>query len=318
LLRVVEADVRNLLPFPKAIELAREAYSRLATGQAINPKRLWLTVPGGASMFFMPAHVLGQKTVSIKIARLNPDNATMSLPTVMSDIQVYDASSGIKLAEIEAESLTAIRTAASSAVATDALARRDAECVGLFGTGRQAEAHVPAIQQVRDISRVIVYSRHKGRREAFAKQISRDCEVDTVPSNSPEEVVKESDLLLTATTSQTPVFNGELVKSGSYVNAIGAAEPHTREIDTLLVKRSILIVDSREQAISTYGDIIIPMKEKAIDDTHIRAELGELLTKKQSISRGSNDITLFKSGGLAVLDAIAADYILSQTQREDL
>jgi ornithine cyclodeaminase len=294
LLRVVEADVRNLLPFPKAIELAREAYSRLATGQAINPKRLWLTVPGGASMFFMPAHVLGQKTVSIKIARLNPDNATMSLPTVMSDIQVYDASSGIKLAEIEAESLTAIRTAASSAVATDALARRDAECVGLFGTGRQAEAHVPAIQQVRDISRVIVYSRHKGRREAFAKQISRDCEVDTVPSNSPEEVVKESDLLLTATTSQTPVFNGELVKSGSYVNAIGAAEPHTREIDTLLVK------------------------EKAIDDTHIRAELGELLTKKQSISRGSNDITLFKSGGLAVLDAIAADYILSQTQREDL
>jgi ornithine cyclodeaminase/alanine dehydrogenase-like protein (mu-crystallin family) len=303
LLRVVEADVRNLLPFPKAIELAREAYSRLATGQAINPKRLWLTVPGGAS---------------IKIARLNPDNATMSLPTVMSDIQVYDASSGIKLAEIEAESLTAIRTAASSAVATDALARRDAECVGLFGTGRQAEAHVPAIQQVRDISRVIVYSRHKGRREAFAKQISRDCEVDTVPSNSPEEVVKESDLLLTATTSQTPVFNGELVKSGSYVNAIGAAEPHTREIDTLLVKRSILIVDSREQAISTYGDIIIPMKEKAIDDTHIRAELGELLTKKQSISRGSNDITLFKSGGLAVLDAIAADYILSQTQREDL
>jgi ornithine cyclodeaminase/alanine dehydrogenase-like protein (mu-crystallin family) len=318
LLRVVEADVRNLLPFPKAIELAREAYSRLATGQAINPKRLWLTVPGGASMFFMPAHVLGQKTVSIKIARLSPDNATMSLPTVMSDIQVYDASSGIKLAEIEAESLTAIRTAASSAVATDALARRDAECVGLFGTGRQAEAHVPAIQQVRDISRVIVYSRHKGRREAFAKQISRDCEVDTVPSNSPEEVVKESDLLLTATTSQTPVFNGELVKSGSYVNAIGAAEPHTREIDTLLVKRSILIVDSREQAISTYGDIIIPMKEKAIDDTHIRAELGELLTKKQSISRGSNDITLFKSGGLAVLDAIAADYILSQTQREDL
>jgi ornithine cyclodeaminase/alanine dehydrogenase-like protein (mu-crystallin family) len=318
LLRVSEADVRDLLPLSKAIELASEAYSKLATERAINPQRVWLTVPGGASMFFMPAHVLGQKTVSVKVARLNPDNPTRALPAVMSDIQAYDSKSGIKLAEIEAESLTAIRTAASSAVATDVLARRDAECVGLFGAGRQAEAHVPAIQQVRDISRVMVYSRHKGRREAFAKRISRGCEVETVPSNSPEEVVKESDLLVTATTSHNPLFKGELVKSGSHVNAIGAAEPQTREIDTLLVKRSILVVDSRDQAISTYGDIIIPMREKAIDDTHIRAELGELLTKKRLISRRSNDITLFKSGGLAVLDAIAADYILSQIDRKDL
>jgi ornithine cyclodeaminase/alanine dehydrogenase-like protein (mu-crystallin family) len=139
-----------------------------------------------------------------------------------------------------------------------------------------------------------------------------------VPSNSPEEVVKESDLLVTATTSHNPLFKGELVKSGSHVNAIGAAEPQTREIDTLLVKRSILVVDSRDQAISTYGDIIIPMREKAIDDTHIRAELGELLTKKRLISRRSNDITLFKSGGLAVLDAIAADFIISQIDRKDL
>jgi alanine dehydrogenase len=318
LLRVTEADVRDLLPLSKAIELASEAYSKLATGKAINPQRVWLTVPGGASMFFMPAHILGQKTVSVKVARLNPDNPTRALPAVMSDIQMYDAKSGIKLAEIEAESLTAIRTAASSAVATDVLARRDAEYVGLFGAGRQAEAHVPAIQQVRDITRVIVYSRHKRRREAFAKRISQICEVETVPSNSPEEVVKESDLLVTATTSHNPLFKGELVKSGSHVNAIGAAEPQTREIDTLLVKRSILVVDSRDPAISTYGDIIIPMREKAIDDTHIRAELGELLTKKRSISRQSNDITLFKSGGLAVLDAITADYILSQFDRKDL
>lgn len=316
MLQVAEADVRNLLPFPKAIELAREAYSRLATGDAINPQRVWLTVPGGASMFFMPAHVLGQRTVSVKVARLNPDNATRSLPTVMSDIYVYDSRSGVMLAQIEAENLTAIRTAASSAVATDILARTDAESVGLFGAGRQAEAHVPAIQQVRDISRVIVYSRHKGRREAFAKQISRDCEVDTVPSNSPEEVVRESDLLVTATTSHNPLFKGELIKSGSHVNAIGAAEPDAREVDTSLVKRSILVVDSREQAISTYGEIIVPMREKAIDDTHIRAELGELLSKKRSFSRGENDITLFKSGGLAVLDAIAADYILSQIGRK--
>jgi ornithine cyclodeaminase/alanine dehydrogenase-like protein (mu-crystallin family) len=314
LLHVTEADVRNLLPFSKAVELAREAYVTLANREAVNPERILLTVPGGASMFFMPAHVFGQRTVSIKIARVNPENSARPLPTVMSDILVYDSRTGVLLAEIPGESLTAIRTAASSAVATDVLARRHVESLGLLGTGRQAEAHVPAIQQVRDISRVVVYSRDKRRREAFAGQISLDCKVETLAVDSPEEVVRESDVLVTATTSRTPLFKGELVKNGTHLNAIGASEPDSREIDTTLVKRSILVVDSRAQAISTYGTIMIPIREGAIQQTHIRAELGELLTKKQSFSRDLNDVTLFKAGGLAVLDAVAADYIVSKVQ----
>ena len=318
LLRVTEADVRNLLPFSKAVELAREAYVKLAKGEAVSPERVLLSVPGGASMFFMPAHVSGQRTVSIKIARVNPENPARSLPTVMSDILVYDSRSGALVAEISGETLTAIRTAASSAVATDVLAQGDVETLGLLGTGRQAEAHVPAIQQVRDISRVVVYSRDKTRGEAFARQISRDYELETLPADSPEQVAKRSDLIVTATTSHTPLFKGELVKKATHVNAVGAAEPGAREVDTSLVKRSILVVDSRAQAISTYGDIMIPIRENAIEETHIRAELGELLAKKRSISRGPNDITLFKSGGLAVLDAVAADYIVSHVEGNGL
>ena len=318
MLHITEADVRNLLPLSKAVELAREAYVKLANREAVNPERILLTVPGGVSMFFMPAYVSGQRTVSIKIARVNPENPARSLPTVMSEILVYDSRSGVWLAEIPGETLTAIRTAASSAVATDVLAQRDVKIVGLLGTGRQAEAHVPAIQQVRDISRVVIYSRERARREAFAKQISRDCEVETLPADSPEQVVKQSDLIVTATTSHTPLFKGELVKKGTQVNAIGAAEPDAREVDTELVKRSILVVDSRAQALSTYGDIMIPIREKVIEETHILAELGELLVKKRSISRDPNAITLFKSGGLAVLDAVAADYIVSQVQDNGL
>ena len=269
-------------------------------------------------MFFMPAYVSGQRSVSIKIARVNSDNSARSLPTVMSDILVYDSRSGALVAEISGETLTAIRTAASSAVATEVLAQGDVETLGLLGTGRQAEAHVPAIQQVRDISRVVVYSRDKTRGEAFARQISRDYELETLPADSPEQVAKRSDLIVTATTSHTPLFKGELVKRATHVNAVGAAEPGAREVDTSLVKRSILVVDSRAQAISTYGDIMIPMRENAIEETHIRAELGELLAKKRSISRGPNDITLFKSGGLAVLDAVAADYIVSHVEGNGL
>jgi alanine dehydrogenase len=318
LLHITEAEVRNLLPFSKAVELAREAYLKLANGEAINPERILLTIPGGASMFFMPAHVSGHRTVSIKLARVSQDNSARCLPTVMSDVLVYDSRSGVLLAEIPGQSLTAIRTAASSAVATDVLARGDVKSLGLLGTGRQAEAHVPAIQQVRDISRVVAYSRDKGRRQAFAEQISRDCKVETVAVDSPEEVVKESDVLVTATTSHTPLFNGELVKNGTHVNAIGASEPDSREVDTSLVRRSILVVDSRVQAISTYGVIMIPIREKAIEGSHIRAELGDLLTKKHTLSRDPNDVTLFKAGGLAVLDAVAADYIVSQVQGNSL
>ena len=317
MLQITEADVRNHLSFSKAVELAREAYVKLANGEAVTPERILLTVPGGASMFFMPAHVSCHGTTSIKIARVNPRNPASSLPTVMSDILMYDSQSGVLLAEIAGEALTAIRTAASSAVATDVLARRDVESLGLLGTGREAEAHVPAIQQVRDISRVVAYSRDKPRREAFARQISEDCKVETLPANSAEEVAKESDVIVTATTSHTPLFKGEMVKDGTHVNAIGASEPDIREVDTSLVKRSALIVDSRAQAFSTYGDIILPLKEGAIEEASILAELGELLTNRISISRLPSDVTLFKSGGLAVLDAIAADHVLSQIQRKD-
>jgi ornithine cyclodeaminase/alanine dehydrogenase-like protein (mu-crystallin family) len=165
---------------------------------------------------------------------------------------------------------------------------------------------------------VVVYSRDKRRREAFARKVSRDCKVETVAADSPEEVVQRSDVIVTATTSHTPLFNGELVEKGTHVNAIGASEPNSREVDTSLVKRSILFVDSRAQALSTYGVVLIPIREGAIDETHIRAELGELLTEKHSFSRTPNDITLFKAGGLAVLDAVVADYIASQVQNNSL
>ncbi len=312
-LHVTEAEVRRLLTFPRAVQLAKEAYIKLAKQEAVNPQRVWLTVPGGAAMFFMPAHILGQRTVSVKIARVNAGNIERGLPTVALTVHVYDSMTGEELAQIEAETLTAVRTAASTAVATDLLARRDAEILGVLGSGREAEAHVPAIREVRDLSRVIVYSRTKERRDSFAKKVSQTYGIQAISANSPEEVVRKSDILVTATTSQTPLFKGELVKPGTHVNAIGAALPGSREVDTSLVQRSIVVVDSRQQSLSTYGDIMIPMKEHAIEESHIRAELGQLLVHSQTIVPEPGDITLFKSGGLAVLDAIAADFIVSQT-----
>ena len=311
MLRVTEDDVKRLLPFAKAIELVREAYVRLARGEAVNPLRVLLSVPGGASMFFMPGHVYGQGSVAVKVARVNAGNPKVALPTVLLTIYAYDASTGVQVAEVDGEWLTAVRTAASTAVATDILARKNVRVLGVFGTGMEATTHVPMLMLVRDFDRILVYSRDKGRRELFAEKTARDHEIPVVAADSPGRVAKESDVILTATTSDTPVFDGSLVKPGSHVNAIGSATPEAREVDTELVMKSRVVVDSRPQALMTYGDIIGPIREGTIRESEI-LELGEILTGKMKVVHSTADLTLFKSGGLAVLDAMITDYILRQ------
>src|SRR5437870_6949575 len=222
MLHVNEADVKRLLSFPKAIELVREAYVRLAQGEAAKPPRVLLSVPGGASMFFMPGHVYGQGSVAVKVAPVNAGNPRVSLPTVLLTIYAYDATTGVQVAEVEGEWLTAVRTAASTAVATDILASKSVRVLGVFGTGMEATTHVPMLMLVRDFDRILVYSRDKGRRELFAEKTARDHEIPVVAADSPGRVAREADVIVTATTSDIPVFEGSLVKAGSHVNAIGS------------------------------------------------------------------------------------------------
>lgn len=258
----------------------------------------------------MPAYVSGRSTLAVKLARANPSNRKLSLPTVMARVHVFDSKTGKELAQIEGETLTALRTAASSAVATDILAQKDADVLGVFGTGRQAEAHIPAIEHVRKLERILVYSRSKQRRVDFAERMEEQTSAEIVVGESPDKVVKNSNILVLATNSPTPLFNGKIVEPGTHVNAIGSSLPDQREMDTSLVRRSLLVVDSKAQAVSTYGDIVIPLKEGAIDETQL-IELGELLVDPGKVKRQKDQITVFKSGGLAVLDAIMADYLIT-------
>ncbi len=260
----------------------------------------------------MPAHVIGLRTVSVKVVSVKPGNGNRSVPSTSATIYVFDSKTGSPLARIEGENLTAIRTAASSALATDILALKEPDTLGIIGTGKQARAHVPAIVEVRNVSRVIVYSRSKAHRAAFVRSVSKNTNIPVSAAISVEEVARKSDVLVLATSSPIPLFKGSSVSRGTHVNAIGAALPSSREMDTTLVKRSVLVVDSVEQAVATYGDIMIPLKERAITRSHIRTEIGELILDPSLLKRGQNDITVFKAGGLAVLDAIFADYLVSR------
>ncbi len=311
--QITEEEVKETLTVSKSIELAREAYLKLSTKQALNPERAWFTTLQGTSFYCMPSYIMGRKTMAVKIARSNPDNVDRSLPSVMATIHVYDASNGQELAQIEAETLTALRTAASSAVATHLLARGDATRLGIFGTGRQAEAHIPAICHVRDISKIIVYSRNQASREAFARKTSETYKIRVQAASSPQEVVDSSDILVLATSSKTPLFPGENVNERTHVNAIGASLPDAREVDTTLARRSTIVVDYKPQALTSYGDIITPIKEGAIKESDV-AELGNLLVHPIVVMRTRDRITLFKSGGVAALDALTADFLLSPTR----
>jgi ornithine cyclodeaminase len=260
----------------------------------------------------MPVHVFGLGTVSVKVVSVKSENRNRALPSTSATIYVFDSKTGSELARIAGDNLTAIRTAASSAVATDILAIKGVETLGIIGTGKQAQTHVPAILEVRNVSRVLVYSRSKAHRAAFVRTASKNIGVPVNTATSSEEVARKSDVLVLATSSRVPLFRGSAVRLGAHVNAIGAALPSSREMDTILVKRSVLVVDSVEQAVATYGDIMIPLREKAITRSHIRAELGELLLDPSIIKRGKNDITIFKAGGLGALDAVFADYLVSR------
>jgi len=312
ILSISEAEVGQALTVRKSIQLARQAYVKRERELVLEPLRTWFTIPGGASFYFMPAHVIGLRTVSVKVVSVKPGNGNRSVPSTSATIYVFDSKTGSPLARIEGENLTAIRTAASSALATDILALKEPDTLGIIGTGKQARAHVPAIVEVRNVSRVIVYSRSKAHRAAFVRSVSKNTNIPVSAAISVEEVARKSDVLVLATSSPTPLFKGSSVSRGTHVNAIGAALPSSREMDTTLVKRSVLVVDSVEQAVATYGDIMIPLKERAITRSHIRTEIGELILDPSLLKRGQNDITVFKAGGLAVLDAIFADYLVSR------
>jgi alanine dehydrogenase len=303
--------VRDNLSVETSIKLAHESYVRFSKGKVVSPDRAWLATREGLSVYCMPSYVRGGKTVSVKIARLNPENPARSLPSVQAIVHVYDSLTGRELAQVEAEALTELRTAASSAVATDLLAGKNATVLGVFGTGRQARAHVQAIRHVRKVSRVLVYSRSKARREKFATETASKHGVDVTALAEPRLVVRDSDILVLATNSTKPLFPGRITPPGVHVNAIGAASPDAREVDTELVKHSLIVVDSKPQALASYGDIVIPLEQGAIRKSHVR-ELGELLLHPEKLDRSAQDITLFKSGGIAALDGVAVDYLMSR------
>jgi ornithine cyclodeaminase len=305
-----EHDVRRLLPMGECIEVMAEALASLARGEVHNPLRFVVRPPAAPSLMgLMPAYRGGETPLwGLKTVVIAPGNAARNMDLHQGFVALFDGETGETRALLNAGGITAVRTAAVSAVATRLLARDDARTLAILGAGIQGKANLEAMRAVRDFDRVIAWSRTPGRAAAELEDVE---EVATV-----EEALRDADVVVTATSAPEPIVQRGWLKEGAHVNAVGSSIPTTRELDTETMRDAALFVDRRESTVNEAGDFLFPQREGAIDAEHIRAEIGELLIGSAEGRRSPGELTVFKSLGLAVEDLAAAEHVLRRAEAE--
>jgi ornithine cyclodeaminase/alanine dehydrogenase-like protein (mu-crystallin family) len=309
-----EHDVQRLLPMADCIDAMAEALASLAREELHNPLRTVVRPPGSATLMgLMPAHrSLPEPVYSLKAICIAPGNPARGLDSHQGFVALFDGETGVLRALVNASAITAIRTAAVSGVATRALARADSRVLAILGAGVQGRSHLAAMRAVQPFERVLVWSRTPEHAAALGDIGLGDVEV----AGSAEEAVRAADVVVTATTSAEPVLRREWLKEGAHVNAVGSSIPSTRELDSETIAAAALYVDRRESTVNESGDYLIPLREGAIAESHIRGEVGEVLIGTANGRRDDTELTVFKSLGLAVEDLAAAELVVARAEAE--
>ncbi len=316
-----DRDVASLLPMSECIDVMAGVLKSMAEGACLLPLRTVIRLPNSPNAFATMPAVVGASTggsVGAKIITVFPGNDATPFDAHIGVVLLFDNENGSLLAIADASSITAIRTAAVSGVATRALAKQNASTLAILGAGVLALPHLDAVCAVRPISTVRMWSRSGTRAHEFANWARTQRDVTIEVADSARDAVSGADVVCTITSSRTPVLEGAWLAPGAHVNAVGASMPTARELDTAAVKMSRLFVDRRESAANEAGDFLIPRSEGAIDDSHILGEVGELLTGSVVGRRNDNDVTLFKSLGLAIEDVAAIRHIYEKARTANL
>jgi ornithine cyclodeaminase len=308
------AEVLELLPMKECIAVMREALIALAAGKAHQPLRTIIKPPDAKGvMGLMPAYMSGdlehQAAFGLKAICVLPGNPAKGLDSHQGAVLLSSAESGELLAMMNASAITAIRTAAVSAVATDLLARVDACSLAMLGTGVQARSHLAAMSQVRSLTRCRIASRHIEHAQKFAEEMRPDFSFALEPVGTVEEALEGADLIVTATTAREPIVKREWISAGAHMNLVGSSIPKAREVDSETMAAASLFVDRRESTINEAGDYLFAVREGVIGPDHIRAEIGEVLRGDKPGRTSPEEITLFKSLGIAIEDLFAAEYL---------
>ena len=306
MLLVTAAEIESLLPMDRAIAAARSAMRQVSSGDTLLPLRQFLAIPDApGKMAVMPGYIahpprFGLKTVS---------KFTNAAHSHVGTVQLYDATNGQLLAIIEGGTLTAIRTAAASALATDLLARPDSHRLAILGTGEQARRHIEAMAAVRPISQIRIWGRNARNAEALAATL-RNADMPVIVAATVAEAVADADIVCTTTPAATPILHGQHVRPGTHVNLVGSAIPTTAEADTALVAMSQFYGDYRAATLVQAGEFRNAIAAGLITADHLIGEIGELILGRIPGRQDDTAITLYKSLGVTAQDLTAADAIL--------
>jgi ornithine cyclodeaminase len=302
---LTEADIRRRLDPIQVIDAIEAAFRDRYAFTAI-PPRTHMLVSGGMflvmSCYDSTRRALGMKLVSIQDVPDRPEER------IQATYMLLDPETAHPRLIVPANYLTDLRTAATSAVATRFLAPDDVRTLGIFGTGRQAQAHLKVLPLVRSFQRVLVCGEDHRRSCEFVDHMRGEVPVPIEPAD-PTTCAAQSDVICTCTTSQTPLFDGSLLRPGTHLNLVGAFRPDTREVDSITIQRAQVVVDTYDGTLAEAGDLLIPINQGLISRAHVLADLHELVSGKKSARRSSADITLFKSVGCALEDLVTAEML---------
>ncbi|WP_167619368.1 ornithine cyclodeaminase family protein [Maribellus sediminis] len=307
--RIIKAaEIKQNYSMKKAIDAMEQAFSSLSSGESFVPARYVSSLPSKQLlMLFKPAHVEKDNRVSVKIITQREKSCIQGIPTIQGIILVIDSVTGEILSIMDGEYITALRTGAASGLATRYFSRKDAQTLALFGCGSQGRTQLEAVLCERNIKKVFLFDKNKNRASRLIEEMGKQIKTEMIFTRD-TSVLSEADIICTATNSTKPLFKREDVKMGVHINAIGSFQPHMQEIDPFLIRDAKVYVDQAEPCLKESGDLIKPIFEGVISEIHIVGEIGDFCLNKIKGRESDDDITLFKSVGVAIQDyAVATD-----------
>jgi ornithine cyclodeaminase len=307
---LTEEHVKSLLPMADLITAMESAVARFSAGEVLQPVRTVLPV-GSAHAFFglMPAYIEQPSSLGAKLVTVFNANHAKGLPSHLATIVLLDPDTGSLIALMDGRYITEARTAAVSAVSARHLATPDASILAIIGTGVQARSHLEAYSEVRTLHEVRVWSPNTRSRERFVHDMSGHTSARLLATETAERAVDGADLIVLATSAASPVIEDDWVAPGAHVVSVGACRPDQREMSPALVSRARLFVDSRAAALVESGDIVMGMREQRFAADHVAGELGEIVLGRVHGRNADDQITVFKSLGMAVEDVVTADLV---------
>jgi alanine dehydrogenase len=312
------SDVASVLEMKDCMHAMEDAFGELVEGSAVLPLRTAINPSDGLSLY-MPAYLKKMEALACKVVTIYKNNPVRyNLPTTIGKVLLQDPSTGDVICIMDGGYLTAVRTGAASGVATKYLAREaPGQVAGIYGAGVQARMQLWAVAEARQLSKVLLYDISEPAVDQFISEMGPKLDLEIIKASVPDELL-QADIICTATSSSAPLFDGNKVKPGTHINGIGSHSPGNRELDSACIKRSKFVGDSREACLKEAGDFIIPLKAREIDESHFYAELGEIITRKKEGRVNDEEITLFKSNGLAIQDAAAAKMVYLKAVMADI